>query len=191
VKEIIFLPMIPKHKYSYSETLRVLEEINPDYIIIDRSPKDNVDELYENILQQFGLLSEKIGYVDAAYDFNPEKIIIVKVEEEDFFKELPQKAGLIELIKFNIYMKKLQKKIWKSLEEFLSWFYKQTYRVEILKASEVALSKKILKEIEALPENSKIVIVCEYTLLRALKSIIHNLIVYNNKVVDFSNITYI
>jgi len=66
-----------------------------------------------------------------------------------------------------------------------------TYRVEILKASEVALSKKILKEIEALPENSKIVIVCEYTLLRALKSIIHNLIVYNNKVVDFSNITYI
>ncbi len=183
--------MIPKHKYSYSETLKVLEELNPDYIIVDRDPKEVVDEIYEGILQQFGLLSEKIGYVDAAYDFNPEKIIIVKIEEEDLFKELPQRAGLMELIKFNMYLKKLRKRLWKSLEEFLSWFYKQTYRVEILKASEIALSKKILKEIESLPENSKIAIICEYTLLKALKAVLHDFVIYNNKVVDFSNIAHV
>ncbi|RLF67178.1 MAG: hypothetical protein DRN30_00500 [Thermoplasmata archaeon] len=167
--EIIVIPVIPWHKDLHKEVVSAIEALRPKYVLTDCGSSDEPDDLYQIPLSKFGLFSlrnysttirdieKKLGFetIELAPDYN------------EILEEVGEKAHVMEIIRFNMLLRKIQKAEWKTLRDFLRWLHKSFYKIDVMRGEAYAFSKKVKKMVKEL-ESGPIVIVCDFLMLKAL-----------------------
>lgn len=182
---VTIVPVIPWHKDLEEEIRRALEQLKPEEVILDSSPDYNEpDSIYLNPLSFLGVFSEK-NYTKVVKDLSEEfefTVSDLSPSVEEILSEVSKKASIWELVRYNMFIRKIRKPKWKDVSSFLSWAYKIFYRIEGMYGEAYAFSKKVLKYTSE-REEKRVVIVCDFLMLKALVEVLgHNVSLYDNYV---------
>jgi|GEM_PF-2436329 len=173
--KVVIVPVIPWHKDTHDEIKRALEKIRPEYVLTDLGPDDEPDNVYQMPLVALGRFSER-SYAKTLEELSHSlnfKVVNLSPEYEEILKEVSKRANVIEIIRYNMLLRRIQRPSWRDVISFLKWLYKSFYKIDIMRGEAYAFSKKVKVEIEKLGRRV-IAIVCDFLMLQALVDVLGN-----------------
>ncbi len=162
---VMIFPVIGHLKGAGELLKKRLEEIKPDLVLCRLDPDEEiVDSPITKILKKFGIYEERYCEYEAI-----EKIPFKRIEigEEEVLKGLPKKFSVWDLVKYNLFLKRLSSD-WENFNEFLSWWEKAALSIKHIKALSEIFADKILEEIKV-ANADRILVVADYLTSKVLK----------------------
>ncbi len=115
-------------------------------------------------MENFGKYDEKYCELEALKGLPVRR---VEISEEELVELLPEKFSVMDVIRYNLFLKRLSSE-WESFEEFIEWWGNAALAIKHIRRSSEIFAERILREIEE-NKGKKILVVADYLTSKVLE----------------------